>query len=194
MIGHRLTVESVQAMTGACWRNSSLERWRAMKWAPVWYSGAPCVERLLPRRTTCWTTSKESTSPTLFVTTAPTAPRLWPPRTPSQSMCTPPTSSNSPNPWFSKIVLACPEASPSPPYLCHLFLCLRCPRPNREKKPSSQEFLLTHVQYFKNIDNLLPGSLKHNLKQSGSLLLESLILSTVQEMTGVSWRDTLCEM
>ena len=78
---------------------------------------------------------------------------------------------------------------PMPPFP---MPALPSPKPWKETKLS--EFLLTNVQYFKNIDNLVPGSLKHNLKQSGSQSLESLILSTVQEMTGVSWRDTLCEM
>ena len=176
IIGHPLIMESVQEMTGVCWRNSSLERWRATKWAPVWFSGAPSVERRPHRRTTCWTTLRGSTFPTLSDTTVPTVPRHWRPRMRCQFTCTQPTNNSNPSLWPSQIFPASP-ASPFPPFPCPLFQCQLFPCQNPEKRLS--KFLYIHV-HFKNIDNLLPDSLKHNLRPSGSFLFESLTLSIVQ--------------
>ena len=136
IIGHPLMMESVQEMTGVSWRNSSLERWRATKWAPVWSSGAPSVERRPPRRTTCSTTLRESTSPTRSDTTVPTVPRHWQPRTPCQSTCTQPISSSSHSRWPSRTFpgSTASQASPFPLFPCLLFPCRRFPRQNREKK------------------------------------------------------------
>ena len=190
-IGHPLMMESVQEMTGVSWRNSSLERWRATKWAPVWSSGAPSVERRPPRRTTCWTTLRESTSPTRSDTTVPTVPRHWRPRTPCQSMCTQPISNSSHSRWPSRTFpgSTASQASPSPLFPCLLFPCPRFPRQNREKMLS--KFL---CKQFKNIDNLLPDLiLKHNLRKSEYFLFEPLTSPIVQGMTGVCWRNTLCE-
>ena len=139
IIGHPLIMESVQEMTGVSWRNSSLERWRATKWAPVWYSGAPSVERRPPRRTTCWTTLRESTFPTLSDTTVPTVPRHWRQRMRCQFTCTPPTNNSSHSRWRSQIFPDSP-ASHFPPFPCPPFLCLLFPCQNPEKKRGFPSF------------------------------------------------------
>ena len=150
IIGHPLIMESVQEMTGVSWRNSSLERWRATKWAPVWFSGALSVERRPPRRTTCWTTLKGSTFRTPSDTTVPTVPRHWRPRMRCQFTCTQPTSNSSHSLWPSPICMESPD-SPFPPFPCPLFPCLLFPPSQNPEKnwgfPSFCTYICTFQEY-----------------------------------------------